>query len=170
MGKCKVRIHRLTLAPGSLGCSVQREKGADQDAEEDRLHDSELLHNALEVKHFFSKDSSSYSWCCQHHEYEDEVDFMVDNLTASMSNMSLASTVRSLRSVSKLSPPIKVLEPSVVIFLQDTVHLASASSISTKRYKIEHVPPQRSKNTSRPWEGPPLALRISPKWCLGDAL
>jgi hypothetical protein len=49
MGKCKVRVCRLTLAPSSLGCSVQREKEVDQDAEEDRLRDRELLHNALEV-------------------------------------------------------------------------------------------------------------------------
>jgi hypothetical protein len=49
MGKCKVRIRRLTLAPGSLGCSVKEVKEADHAVEEDCLHDRELLHNALEV-------------------------------------------------------------------------------------------------------------------------
>jgi hypothetical protein len=49
MGKWKVKIHRLTLDPGSLGCLVQREKEADQDVEEVCLRDHKLLHNALEV-------------------------------------------------------------------------------------------------------------------------
>jgi hypothetical protein len=49
MGKCKVRIRRLTLAPGSLGCSVMEEKEADHVVEEDCLRDRELLHNTLEV-------------------------------------------------------------------------------------------------------------------------
>jgi hypothetical protein len=49
MGKCKVRIHKLTLPPRSLGCSVQKEDVADRPDEEDRLHDREFLHNALEV-------------------------------------------------------------------------------------------------------------------------
>jgi hypothetical protein len=49
MGKCKVRVHKLTLAPGSLGSSIAGERAEEQDDEEECLHDREHLHNALEV-------------------------------------------------------------------------------------------------------------------------
>jgi hypothetical protein len=83
---------------------------------------------------------------------------------------SIASPVESLGSVSKELPPIKVSQPSEVVALQGTDHPVSASSKSTKGCKFEPAPPRRTKNIRRPWEGPLPAPRISPKWCLGDAL
>jgi hypothetical protein len=87
-----------------------------------------------------------------------------------MSNLSIASPVRSPESVSKSSLPIKVSKPSAVVAMHDAIYPASASLISTKGCKIEHVPPRQTKNICRPWEGPLPASRISPKWCLGDTL
>jgi hypothetical protein len=69
----------------------------------------------------------------------DEVDFTVDNLAASMSNLSLTSPVRSPGSVSKSSALIKVSEPPVVVAMKDKVH--PASSTSTKGCRIGVGPP-----------------------------
>jgi hypothetical protein len=108
MGKCKVRIHRLTLAPGDLENRAHDVKLEGLAKEEDRILDHELLKNALEVSiassstrkirshvHRVNRGISGRFWAsgCDSDSDEDAV-IVVDDLVSSMRNLSISSPVK----------------------------------------------------------------------------
>jgi hypothetical protein len=112
---------------------------------------------------FWASDSDS--------ETDEEVDLTVDSLAASMSNLSLTLPIRSPGLVTQTSLLIQVSEPTVVRAMDNKVHyVSSISSSSTTGHRIEFRPPRQTKMMGRLWEGLLPALRVSPKWCLGDTM
>jgi hypothetical protein len=71
---------------------------------------------------------------------------------------------------SRIASPIKMTEHPSSLATQETDYQASASSATARGSRIGLHPPRKAINIHRPWEGPLPALRISPKWSLGDPL
>jgi hypothetical protein len=108
MGKCKVRIQRLTLAAGDLENRVGEGKLVDLAEEEDHIRDHELLRNALEVSivssssrrirphvHGGGSGISGRFWASGS-DSDLEVDevIVVDDLVSSMRNLSISSSAK----------------------------------------------------------------------------
>jgi hypothetical protein len=144
MGRCKVRIHRLTLALGVLGNMIQNEE--DRDDEEDRILAQEVLHNAMEVS-----VASSSSWKVLPHVHgitdmiggrfwasgsnsktDLEEDIMVDKLVTYMRNLSIKSPAKST---------VLVLKPSLIVPFEEVTSQVVTTSIHVQGSKIRRATP-----------------------------
>jgi hypothetical protein len=164
MGRCKVRIHRLTLAPGDLENMARHVKQEGLAEEEACIRDRELLHNALEVSimrssarkirphvHGVGSGIGGRFWTsgCDSNTDEDET-IMVDDLVSSMRNLSITSPAKQPTLESVLPSPVTEEGLSSI----SSVKEAAASSNCDRNPKIMTDVDRLVRNSHRPWEGP----------------
>jgi hypothetical protein len=169
MGRCKVRIRRLTLAPGAIAGKVDESAAKDLDEMAGHILAREHLHHALDLSvaasssrrvrphahgvgsriegWFLASDSSS--------ESETEADVLIDHRVTSQG---LVST----------RPPVR---PSVPLPSQKAEF--SRAPMAGSRIPLSKevcMPDHRVKSFRQPWQGPLPAPRQSPKLTIGDAI
>jgi hypothetical protein len=176
MGKCKLRIRRLTLA--TRAGSEEPDEDDDKADDDERLLAGEYMHQALEI----SVASSSSRVVRPHiHGVEDRIGGRfwampsdseeVDQLACSMNMLSINSPLSQTSGKSLSSPETSgayhkkgAVSPVVAQADGGSTGGRVTGVMSSKAAKAA------SKKVIRPWEGPLPPPRMSPKLSFGDIL
>jgi hypothetical protein len=178
MGKCKVRIHRLTLAPGAIGDGKVREELGTVVEEASRILDQERHHRAMEVLvasssirqphphvHGVKSQLRGRFWAVDSESESKSEDEVIVQLSRSLDKLSLSSPLGSLGPASGfVSSCVATLEVTETQSVKSSVGCAvSSCSVPSKHHQMSRLKPE-------PWAGPLPSPRVSPKVSLGDVL